>query len=340
MANEAEPARVAVIGLGYWGPNLVRNFAAAEGARLVAVCDLDEQAVARQLAQYPAARGSRDGDEIIAADDIDIVVVSTRPSDNYPIAKAALEAGKHVFVCKPVSQIPEQALALAELAEARELILHTDLTFLYTPSVRMLRQILESAACGELNYIESMRTQAPWRADINVVWDLVPHDVAILGHVLGRMPVEVSAHFAARRLASVEHAAFVTLRYDDGLHARLNLNWLSPEKVRRMVYCGDQGSVVYDEMEDDKKLRIYRGGFDIGGVNGSEKLTTHYRSDGVETPSLSGDEALAVECREFLAAAASGGTTLSSGAEGYRNSLVCAAIDRSLKGDGRAVTIG
>ncbi len=339
MANSAKPVRVAVIGLGYWGPNLVRNFAAAAGASLTALCDLNEDALTQQLALYPGARGVRDADEIIAAQDIDVVVVSTRPSENYRLCKAALEAGKHVFVCKPLSQNPEEALALAELAEQRNLVLHTDLTFLYTPSVRKLRDILDSAICGELNYIESTRTQAPWRADINVVWDLVPHDVAILGHVLGQVPVEVSAHFAARRLTGVEHAAFVVLRYENGLWARLNLNWLGPEKVRRMVYCGDQGSVVYDEMESEKKLRIYRGGFGIGGKNDTEQLTTQYRSDGVETPALSGEEVLALECREFLNAAATGGKTLSSGIEGYRNSLVCAAIDRSLTEDGRAITI-
>ena len=339
MANSAEPARVGVIGLGYWGPNLARNFAAADGARLTALCDLDDDALARQLALHPDARGGREADDIIAAADIDVIVVSTRPSENYRLCKAALEAGKHVFVCKPLSQNPEEALALAEFAEVRNLILHTDLTFLYTPSVRKLRDILDNETCGALNYIESTRTQAPWRADINVVWDLVPHDIAILGYVLGQVPAEVSAHFAARPLTGVEHAAFVVLRYENGLSARLNLNWLAPEKVRRMVYCGAKGSVVYDEMEDDKKLRIYRGGFDIGGAGDAEKLTTQYRSDGIETPSLSGEEALALECREFLAAAASGGTTLSSGHEGYRNSLVCAAIDRSLKEDGRNIAI-
>jgi predicted dehydrogenase len=153
------------------------------------------------------------------------------------------------------------------------------------------------------------------------------------------MPTHVSAHFAARRLASVEHAAFVVLTYAGGLQARLNLNWLSPEKVRRMVYCGDHGSVVYDEMEDEKKLRIYRGGFDISDENGALKLTTQYRSDGVQTPRLDGVEALALECREFLSAVATGGTTLSSGEEGYRNALVCAAIDRSLKDGGRVIEV-
>ncbi len=340
MAMDAGPARVGVIGLGYWGPNLVRNFAAAQGASLTALCDLDGDALAKQLALYPEARGTGDADEIIAAPDVDIVVVSTRPSENFRLCKAALEAGQHVFVCKPVSRVPEEARALAALAEQRGLVLQTDLTFLYTPSVRKLRSILADETCGELNYIESTRTQAPWRADINVVWDLVPHDVAILGHVLGRLPIEVSAHFAARSLTRVEHAAFVVMRYDDGLYARLNLNWLAPEKVRRMVYCGERGSIVYDEMEDEKKLRIYRGGFDIGGENGAEKLTTQYRSDGVETPELSGEEALALECREFLAAVATGGETLSSGAEGYRNSLVCAAIDRSLQEGGRSISVG
>jgi predicted dehydrogenase len=340
MAGNAGPARVGVIGLGYWGPNLVRNFAAADGARLTALCDLNSDALAKQLALHPEARGTSDAGEIIAAPDVDIVVVSTRPSENFKLCKAALEAGQHVFVCKPVSQQPEEALALAELAAERGLVLHTDLTFLYTPSVRKLREILSGDACGDLNYIESTRTQAPWRADINVVWDLVPHDVAILGHVLGRLPVEVSAQFAARRLTGVEHAAFVVMRYEDGLYARLNLNWLAPEKVRRMVYCGNRGSVVYDEMESEKKLRIYRGGFDVGGEKGSEQLTTQYRSDGIETPELSGEEALALECREFLTAVATGGETLTSGAEGYRNSLVCAAIDRSLQEGGRTVAIG
>ena len=249
MASDAEPARVAVIGLGYWGPNLVRNFAAAEGANVTALCDLDEDALARQVALHPGARATRDAAEINASPDIDIVVVSTRPSENYRLCKAALEAGKHVFVCKPLSQNPAEALALAELAEARNLILHTDLTFLYTPSVRKLRELLASATCGELNYIESVRTQAPWRADINVVWDLVPHDVAILGHVLGRLPVEVSAHFAAQRLARVEHAAFVVLRYEDGLYARLNLNWLSPEKVRlKYVAAALPSALVFEGM--------------------------------------------------------------------------------------------
>ena len=219
------------------------------------------------------------------------------------------------------------------------MVLHTDLTFLYTAAVRKLRDILDSQVCGELNYIESIRTQAPWRADINVVWDLVPHDVAILGHVLGQMPVEVSAQFAARRLAAVEHAAFVVLKYEGGLQARLNLNWLSPEKVRRMVYCGDQGSVIYDEMEDEKKLRIFRSGFDIAGENAAVKLTTQYRAEGVETSALGGKEALALECEEFLTAVATGGTTLSSGEAGYRNSLVCAAIDRSLTQGGAVIEV-
>ncbi|MBT3170937.1 MAG: Gfo/Idh/MocA family oxidoreductase [Rhodospirillaceae bacterium] len=339
MASDATSARVGVIGLGYWGPNLVRNFAAAEGAQLTALCDLDEAALGRQLERYPEARGTRKLDEIIAAPDVDIVVVSTRPSENFRLCKAALEAGQHVFACKPLSQNPEEARTLAALAEARGLVLHTDLTFLYTAAVRKLRDILDSSVCGELNYIESVRTQAPWRADINVVWDLVPHDIAILGHVLQQMPVEVSAQFAARRLAAVEHAAFVVLNYADGLQARLNLNWLSPEKVRRMVFCGDKAALVYDEMEDEKKLRIYSGGFDIAGENGAVKLTTPYRADGVETPALSGAEALALECQEFLNAVATGGTTLSSGEAGYRNSLVCAAIDRSLKAGGAAIEV-
>ncbi len=337
---------IGVVGLGYWGPNLVRNFNQMPDARIVALCDADQARLERQLLAYPMARGTGDADEIVDSADVDVVVVATPSSTHYGLVRKALQARKHVFVTKPLTIEPEAALELVELADKVGRLLHVDHTFVYTPPVRKLKDVLADPEFGPINYIDSVRINLGlFQTDTNVVWDLAPHDVAILDYLLARTPASVAATSNPPLVGEHEHLAYVSMMYGDGLMVHLHLNWLSPVKVRRMIVGGTQRMAIYDDMETVEKVKLYVRGIELpkpGAARANERMhkqLVQYRVGDVYSPFIENREALAIECAEFLEAVATGKPTITSGMAGYHVVRTCHAINESLKAGGRMIGV-
>lgn len=343
---EGSKAGIGIIGLGYWGPNLVRNFNQFADVGIVALCDVEEARLKPQLRSYPLARGTTDAREVIEATDVDVVVIATPSSTHYELARKALEAGKHVFVTKPLTVEPEESLKLIELADKAKRLLHVDHTFVYTPPVRKLKEVLDDPAFGPINYIDSVRINLGlFQVDTNVVWDLAPHDVSIIDYLLGRTPTSVSATSNPPLLDGHEHLAYVAMTYDNGLIAHLHINWLSPVKVRRMIVGGTQRMAIYDDMETVEKVKLYVRGVELpksGEARPNDRMhkqLVQYRVGDVFSPFIENREALAIECAEFLEALAAGRPTITSGMSGYNVVRTCHAINESLKAGGRMIGV-
>ncbi len=290
---------------------------------------------------YGSARGTRDARELITASDVDAVVICTPPETHYRLAARALEAGKHVFVAKPLATDPNDARRLVELAERKGRVLHVDHTFLYSMPVRKVKELISDAGFGALNYVEATRTNSGlFQPDINVVWDLAPHDASILNYLLERLPRTVVAHSNRPLVDGYQHLAYATLHYDDGLIAHLKLNWLSPFKSRRTVIGGTQSMVVYDESLEAEKVKLYRRGEGLKSFTDTmHKHLYQHRLGDIYAPFYENREPLAVECAEFAQAVMAGGATVTSGPLGYDVVRLVDAIDRSVKSGGREVEI-
>ena len=291
-------------------------------------------------------QGTRDANEVINSPDIDVVVIATPSSSHFDLTKQALNAGKHCFVTKPLATTPEEALELVELADTVGRVLHVDHTFVYTPPVRKLKEILEDPEFGPINYIDSVRINLGlFQSDTNVVWNLAPHDLSILDYLIGRPPEAVAARSNAPLVGGHEHLAYISMFYPDGMIAHLHLNWLSPVKVRRTIIGGTQRMAIYDDMETVEKVKLFMRGVDIpeeSKAPGNERLRSQlvqYRIGDVLSPFVENREGLAIECAEFLDAVTNGGSTITSGLAGYKVVQICEAIDRSLKADGRTFEV-
>ncbi len=340
MASDGKVG-IGIVGVGFWGNNLVRNFYQLDACRLNVLCDLDKARLDRQLRLYGSARGTRDASELIASTDVDAVVICTPPDTHYDLAARALEAGKHVFVSKPLTTDPEDARRLVDLAARKGRLLHVDHTFLYAMPVRKMKELISDAGFGALNYIEATRTNSGlFQPNINVVWDLGPHDASILNYLLERLPRTVVAHSNRPLIDGYEHLAYATLHYDNGLIAHLKLNWLSPFKSRRIIIGGTKCMVVFDESLEAEKVKLYRR--DEGLKSFADTMQKHlyqHRLGDIYAPFYENREPLAVECAEFAEAVLSDGETMTSGSVGYDVVRLIDAIDRSVKSGGRPVDI-
>lgn len=341
MAMNDSKLGIGIIGAGFWGSNLVRNFFLQTECLLKVVCDLDQARLDRQLRHYHSVRGTRDASELIASTDVDAVVVCTPPETHFELTAQALNAGKHVFVAKPLTFDPGDALKLVELADQKERLLHVDHTFLYANPVRKVRELISDPTFGPVNYVEMTRTNTGLiQPGVNVVWDFAPHDVSILNYLLERLPNTIVARTNSPLLDGYEHLAYVTLHYDDGLIAQMQLNWLSPLKVRRAIVGGSQNIVVYDESQEGEKVKLFRQGGLRGFSDSMRKNLYQHRMGDIYAPFFENREPLSVECEEFIDAAMNGGKTLSSGAVAYDVVRLVDAIDQSLKSGGREVCLG
>ena len=335
---------VAVVGYGYWGPNLVRNFSEVPGARLVSVCDLRSERLASLQARYPAVEITDDFNEILRDPRIDAVAIATPVSAHYRLAMAALIAGKHVFVEKPMTATADEALRLVEEAARRRLVLAVDHTFVHTGAVRKMRDLVEDGL-GEIYYYDSVRVNLGlFQHDVSVIWDLAVHDLSIMDYVLRERPVGVCATGMSHVAGEPENIAYLSLFFEKKLIAHIHVNWLAPVKVRRTLIGGSRKMIVYDDLEPSEKIKVYDKGITLNGnahKNGDTvyQMLVGYRTGDMWAPQLDVREALAIELNQFVECIQNGGTPVADGQAGLRVVRVLEAATQSLAQRGRLIEL-
>ena len=331
--------RTGVIGYGYWGPNIVRNLRSLEGCQLAAVCDQSPGALQRVRQAYPDLAVTRKPYDLLTSPEIDAVAVVTPVSTHFDLAKVALENGKHVFVEKPFTSTTEQAEELIELADRKNLRIMVDHTFLFTGAVRKIRQLIEEGVLGDLYYYDSTRVNLGlFQHDISVIWDLAPHDLAIMDFLIQEKPEAVIATGEAH-LNGLVDIAFLTIYFPGNTIAHLNVNWLSPVKVRTTLIGGEKKMLVWNDLEVDEKIKVYDKGVQMSNSQDLYELLVSYRSGDMWAPRVEQSEALKVELAYFIECVTKGQIPLNDGAAGLRVVKLLEAADRSLKERGKAVQL-
>lgn len=326
-----------VIGYGYWGPNVVRNLASIQGSQVVAIADLGENARARARRAYPQTLVTSDPREVIKSTAIDAVAVVTPVWTHYELAKAALENGKHVFVEKPLTSNSAQAKELIELAQRKKLLIMVDHTFLFTGAVRKIRQLLDDQVLGRLYYYDATRVNLGlFQHDINVLWDLAPHDLSIVDYLMETRPEAISAT-GQKHLNGHEDIAFLTLYFPDKVIAHINVNWLSPVKVRTTLIGGQKKMLVWNDLEADEKVKVYDRGVNITSQEGVYDILVNYRSGDMWAPQLEQGEALRRELSYFVECISSGKEPFNNGCAGLRVVNILEKASESLEKRGSLV---
>lgn len=326
-----------VIGFGYWGPNVVRNLDQLQGCTVAAVSDRSPTARQRVHQAYPQVKVLSQPAELISSTEIDAIAIATPVGSHYELTKAALQNGKHVFVEKPFTSDSDQAEELINLAAAKNLQIMVDHTFLFTGAVRQIRQLLDDNALGKIYYYDSTRVNfGLFQDDVNVIWDLASHDLSILDHLIKETPEAVSATGQAH-LNGFEDVAFISVYYPSKIIAHINVNWLSPVKVRTTVIGGDKKMLVWNDLEPVEKLKVYDRGVDIISDQGLFGLTVHYRSGNIWSPQVEQTEALKQVLAYFIDCVSSGRTPSNDGAAGLRVVKLLEAANRSLQKRGTLV---
>jgi predicted dehydrogenase len=334
LDRPAEVLRVGVIGYGYWGPNVVRNFHSLDNWDLVAVCDNNTAALKRARRTYPAVTLTTEFTDVLRSPDIDVVAVVTPVWTHFELAKAALENGKHVFVEKPFTSTSQQAEQLLELAERKNLKVMVDHTFLFSGAVRKIRQLVDDGTLGSLYYFDSTRVNLGlFQHDVSVIWDLAPHDLSILDHVIPEHAEAVVAT-GGRHLNGHADIAFITVYFPNSIIAHVNVNWLSPVKVRTTLIGGTEKMLVWNDLEPDEKIKVYDKGVQITTGEGVYDLLVSYRSGDVWAPKVEQTEALKLELQYFSDCIVNDQVPFNDGAAGLRIVRLLEAAEMSLKSRG------
>ena len=337
---EQDPIGVGVIGYGYWGPNLVRNFSEIPGARVVGVADLSRQRLASVRTRHPSVRTFEDVDEMLDDPEIDAVCVATPVRTHHQLGMSALQAGKHVLMEKPITATSDEARSLIAEATRRNRVLMVDHTFLYAGAVRKIVEQVRSGALGDICYYDSVRVNLGlFQSDVNVLWDLAVHDLAIIDALLPH-PVAVAASGVSHVPGQPENIAYVTLLFPGTQIGHLHVNWLAPVKVRRtLIGCKDR-MLVYDDLEPSEKIKIYDCGADLGQDSEAvHKLLVSYRKGDMWAPQLDSTEALRTEALHFVDCIRTGTRPLTDGYAGLRMVQILEAADRSMRDRGTLVEI-
>ena len=331
---------VGVIGYGYWGPNMVRNFYANKDARVAWVCDLSKDRLALVESGYPTVKTTTDHKDILKDSGVDAVVISTPVSAHFPLAQEALESGKHVLLEKPMTSTVEQSEKLVDLAEKKKRTLMVDHTFLYTGAVRKMKELVQSGELGDIYYFDSVRVNLGlFQHDVNVIWDLAPHDFAIMDFLLQKDPEMVSA-VGMCHLGDLENIAYVTVQYPGNLLGHLHVNWLAPVKVRTTLIGGTKKMIVYDDNEPSEKIKIYDK-----GVSYSDKkedvyqMLVQYRSGDMLAPKLEPSEALKLVSKEFTDSINESRKPLTDGVAGLRVVRLLESANKSIKQKGKVIKL-
>jgi predicted dehydrogenase len=341
---------VGIIGYGYWGPNLVRNFYETADCRVVAVSDLRDNQLARVRARYPTVETTTDYRDLLRDPRIDAVAIATPVHTHFELAMQALRAGKHVLVEKPMTLDVDQAVRLVDEADRRNLKLAVDHTFVFTSAVRKIRELATSGDLGDLYYYDSVRVNLGlFQHDVNVIWDLAVHDLSIMDFVLPAQPVAVAASGMGHVAGEPENMAYVTLHFDARVMAHVHVNWLAPVKVRRTLIGGSKKMIVYDDLEPSEKIKVYDKGItvngDAGNGNGNGNgnryaMLVNYRTGDVLSPQLDiTTEALTIELRHFLECIREDKTPIVDGHAGLRVVRLLEAATESMRNAGRPVEL-
>jgi predicted dehydrogenase len=324
------PVRVAVAGLGYWGPQLVRNLYESPHAELVTVCDARPEPLAQIGRRYPGVAQTTEFAAVLADPDVEAVVVATPISTHYPLARAALEAGKHTFVEKPLAGSLAEAEALTVLAREHGLVLMPGHTFLYSPPVQAIRELIMSGALGEIYFVSTSRVNLGLhQSDASVVWDLGPHDFSILSYWLEESPVAVTALSRGCVMPDTPDVAFIQLEYGSGVVANVELAWLAPSKLRRTTVVGSQKMVVYDDTSAES-VRVFDSGVNLPDPEGFGEYRLSYRTGDIVSPRIEVAEPLALELEDLCRAIRTGSTLRSTPQLGVEVVRVVEAAERSL----------
>jgi len=332
--------RMAVVGLGYWGPNLVRNLHELPGAELACVCDASSRALDTITLRYPAVPGTTDFDDVLSDPSIDAVVLATPVSTHYHLGMRALEAGKHLFIEKPLAASSEEAIALIEAANERGLVLMPGHTFLYSPPVDAVRELITSGELGEIYFISTSRVNLGLhQADVSVAWDLGPHDFSILRYWLEETPMHVTAMTRGCVIPDTPDVAFINLQFPSGTIANVEISWLAPSKLRRTTVVGSRKMVVYDDTSNEP-VRVFDSGVNLPNPETFGEYRLTYRTGDIVSPHLSAAEPLYLELQDFAESIREGRTPRSSAQLGLDVVRTIEAVDASLELDGARVPVG
>lgn len=330
---------IGIIGYGYWGPNLVRNFAETPGATVVAVADLDPARLQLVQRRYPAIKVTTELHELLRDPSIDAIAVATPVNTHFELGMAALKAGKHLWLEKPMAETSLQARKLVEEANRRERVLIVDHTFIYTGAVRKMAEIMQGEELGQVYYYDSTRVNLGlFQRDVSVIADLAVHDFSILEHLLGEHPVAVSASGTNHFPGTPENLAYITLFYGSGIIAHVNVSWLAPVKVRQILIGGSKKMITYDDLEPSEKVKIYDKG--VSFTDDPQKILemrVGYRTGDMYAPRLDGTEALRIEGEHFIDCIEHGKVPITDGRLGVRVVELIEAATSSMRGKGETV---
>lgn len=332
----ASTVGVAVAGYGYWGPNLVRNFANTDGARVVSVSDLDAQRLALVRRRHADVAVTTDFADHLTDSRVDAIAIATPADTHYALALAALRAGKHVLIEKPVARTCEHAQGLIEEAARRNLVLLVDHTFLYHPAVEKVKELIAGGVLGDIYYYNGLRASLGlFQSDVNVIWDLAVHDISIIQHIFADEPVAVSATAANHVKGTPENMAHITLFFRSSCIAQISVNWLSPVKIRQTFIGGSRRMIIYDDLEPTEKVKVYDKGITVNGSpEKAHQFKIGYRAGDMWAPHLAAKEALQTETEHFIDCVRGGAAPISNGLTGLRVVEILEATSRSIAARG------
>ncbi len=331
---------IAIVGYGYWGPNILRNFCETDGARVVACCDRDTERLALVRMKYPIIRTTTDYSDVLADPTIDAVAIATPVATHYDLARRAIEQGRHVLVEKPLTTSVAESEHLVDLADKHRVTLMVNHTFIYTGAVRKMKELVAAGTLGDLYYFDSVRINLGLvQRDVNVLWDLAPHDIAILDHLVDQPPVSVCANGACHLGTRMESVAYLSVYFDNGLIAHFHNNWLAPVKIRTVIVGGSKKMILYDDMEPSEKIKVYDRGVELADPEGIHRALISYRLGDMWAPRLDGTEALRLVVAEFIRTASTGAHPITDGVNGLNVVRILEAAEMSIKHRGREVKL-
>ncbi len=337
--READTLRVGVVGYGYWGPNIVRNLTALEGCDVISICDTNAIALKRAHKSFPAIPLTSEASDVLESRHVDAVAIVTPVWTHYELAKTALQNGKHVFVEKPFTATSAQAEELIELADRKSLRIMVDHTFLFSGAVRKIRELVDNGALGQLLYFDSTRVNlGMFQHDVSVIWDLAPHDLSIMDDIFSEQP-EALVATGGNHFNDLADMAYITVFFPGNVTAHINVNWLSPVKVRTTLIGGRDKMLVWNDLEPDEKIKVYDKGVKIANGQSVYDLLVSYRSGDVWAPKVESTEALSTELEYFVDCILEGKNPSNDGVAGLRIVRLLEAAEHSLKDRGRIVVL-
>lgn len=336
-----KPVRVAIIGAGYWGPNLVRNFHALDGVEVAYICDLDRKKLNALHALYPSVTATTKTTDIFSDASVDAVVIATPVPTHHPLGKQALESGKHTLIEKPIADTPDKAKQLVNLAATRSRILMVDHTFVYASPVMKMREMVDKKKLGKLCYFDSVRVNLGlFQPNTNVLWDLATHDLSIMDYLIDKKPTHISAIGASHIQKNLENIVYVTIKFPGDLIAHIHVNWLAPVKLRMTLLAGLKKMIVYNDMEPMEKVKVYDRGIDYHPeADGLNLARFQYRVGDMFSPRLDDVEALHNMCSHFIECIRTGTSPKTDGHAGLRIVSMLDAAHQSMKSNGKYITL-